>query len=94
MAGAVYTVRMKRTNVVIDETLLEEAVSVSGERTYSRTIERALEEMVRRAKARSIDQLAGAGLWTGSLADMRGDAPLHARERPGIYRPRKRRGSR
>jgi Arc/MetJ family transcription regulator len=86
--------RMKRTNVVIDEVLLEEAVTVSGERTYSRTIERALEEMVRRARARSIDQLSGSGLWTGSLSEMRGDATLVARERPAFYRPRKRRAAR
>ena len=50
---------MKRTNVVLDEELLEEAVRVSGERTYARTIERALQEMVRRAKVRGIEQLAG-----------------------------------
>ena len=37
---------MKRTNVVLDEQLLEEAVKVSGEKTYARTIERALTEMV------------------------------------------------
>ena len=91
--SSVYTMRMKRTNVVIDEALLEEAVTVSGERTYSRTIERALEEMVRRAKARAIDQLAGSGLWSGSLSEMRGDAAL-ARERPAVYRPRKRRAAR
>ena len=38
---------MKRTNVVLDEHLLEEAVKVSGEKTYARTIERALSEMRR-----------------------------------------------
>jgi Arc/MetJ family transcription regulator len=85
---------MKRTNVVIDEELLEEAVRVSGEKTYSRTIERALTEMVRRAKARSIDTLAGSGLWSGDLAQMRGDQPVLARESRSIYRPRKRRVSR
>lgn len=85
---------MKRTNVVLDEALLEEAVRVSGERTYSRTIERALEEMVRRAKARGIDQLAGSGLWTGSLSEVRSDAAPVARERPAVYRPRKRRATR
>jgi Arc/MetJ family transcription regulator len=67
---------MKRTNVVLDEHLLDEAVRVSGERTYARTIERALQEMVSRAKARGIEQLAGSGLWTGNLAQMRGDAPV------------------
>jgi hypothetical protein len=85
---------MKRTNVVIDEGLLEEAVRISGERTYSRTIERALEEMVRRAKARAIDQLTGAGLWIGDLEGMRRDGTLTVRETRGVYRPRKRRVSR
>ena len=82
---------MKRTNVVIDEDLLEEAVRVSGERTYSRTIERALQELVRRAKTRVIDQLAGSGLWQGDLGEMRGDAGSVVRETRGVYRPRKRR---
>ena len=34
---------MKRTNLVLDEKLLEEATRLAGERTYSRTVERALE---------------------------------------------------
>ena len=64
---------MKRTNVVIREDLLEEAIRLSGERTYSRTIERALEDFVRRIKARRILELAGSGLWEGDLSDMRRD---------------------
>ena len=84
---------MKRTNVVLDEQLLEEAVRVSGERTYSRTIERALQEMVRRAQALQIDRLAGSGLWMGDLGDMRGDVPV-AREARGVYRTRKPRAPR
>jgi Arc/MetJ family transcription regulator len=62
---------MKRTNLVLDEELLEEAVQLSGERTYSRAVERALEEFVRRAKAGRILELAGSGLWEGDLALMR-----------------------
>ena len=85
---------MKRTNVVLDEDLLEEAVRLSGERTYSRTIERALHELVRRAKARGIDQLAGTGLWQGDLGEMRGDTTSAVRETRGVYRSRKRRVSR
>jgi Arc/MetJ family transcription regulator len=84
-----YTVRMKRTNVVLDERLLEEAVQVSGERTYSRTITRALEELVQRAKARQIDRLAGSGLWSGDLSTMRRDAPVVAEKR-AVYRTRRR----
>ena len=64
---------MKRTNLVLNEDLLEEAVRVSGERTYSRAVERALEEFVRRAKAGQILELAGSGLWEGDLAEMRDD---------------------
>lgn len=71
---------MKRTNLVLDEDLLEEAVRLGGERTYSRTVERALEEFVRRMKARRIFDLAGSGLWEGNLSVVRGDR--------GTYRPR------
>ena len=85
---------MKRTNVLLDEHLLEEAVRVSGERTYARTIERALEEMVRRAKAHGIDQLAGSGLWVGDLSEMRNDRTPVAREQRGVYRARKPRPAR
>jgi Arc/MetJ family transcription regulator len=66
---------MKRTNLVLREDLLEEAVRLSGERTYSRAVERALEDFVRRVKARQILGLAGSGLWEGNLAEMRGDRP-------------------
>jgi Arc/MetJ family transcription regulator len=75
---------MKRTNLVLDDDLLEEATRLSGERTYSKTVERALREMVRRVKARQILDLAGSGLWQGDLAVMREDK--------GVYRTR--RGSR
>jgi hypothetical protein len=64
---------MKRTNLVLREELLEEAQRLSGERTYSRTVERALDEFVRRAKARRILDLRGSGLWQGDLVTMRGD---------------------
>jgi Arc/MetJ family transcription regulator len=79
---------MKRTNLVLDEALLEEAVRVSGERTYSRTVERALSEFVRRARAGKILELAGSGAWEGDLGVMRGHAEV--RERPGIYRTQRR----
>jgi Arc/MetJ family transcription regulator len=73
---------MKRTNLVLDEQLLEEATRLSGERTYSRTVERALAEFVKRAKARQIFQLAGSGLWEGDLSVVREDT--------GVYRTRRR----
>ncbi|HEY1694978.1 MAG TPA: type II toxin-antitoxin system VapB family antitoxin [Polyangiaceae bacterium] len=72
---------MKRTNLVLDEQLLEDATRLSGEKTYSRTVERALEEFVRRIRARQILSLTGSGLWEGDLAEMRRDPPKRARKR-------------
>jgi Arc/MetJ family transcription regulator len=72
---------MKRTNLVLDERLLEEATRLSGDRTYSRTVGRALEDYVRRIKARQILELAGSGLWEGDLAEMRRDGPSPRRKR-------------
>src|SRR5215470_1974586 len=66
---------MKRTNLVLDEHLLEEALRASGERTYSRAVERALRYLVQRARAGRILELAGSGLWKGDLAVMRDDQP-------------------
>lgn len=73
--------RMKRTNLVLDEELLEEATRLAGERTYSATVGRALAEFVRRARAGRILELAGSGLWQGELSEMRRDAPAPARPR-------------
>lgn len=70
---------MKRTNLVLDEKLLEQATRLSGEKTYSRAVQRALEEFVRRIQARQILDLAGTGLWEGSVAEMRQDAPSRRR---------------
>jgi hypothetical protein len=64
---------MKRTNLVLREDLLREAVAVSGEKTYSRAVEVALEDFVRRARARKILALRGTGLWEGDLGEMRRD---------------------
>ncbi len=60
---------------MVDPQLLEEATRLSGERTYSRTVERALSDLVRRIKARQILDLAASGLWEGDLAAMRRDRP-------------------
>lgn len=79
--AAMYTIRMKRTNLVLNEKLLEEATRLSGERTYSRTVDRALEDYVRRIKARRILELAGSGLWQGDLSEMRGDRVVRRRGR-------------
>jgi Arc/MetJ family transcription regulator len=67
------SLHMKRTNLVLDGDLLEEATRISGEKTFSAAVMRALEDFVRRAKARQILELRGSGAWDGNLGEMRGD---------------------
>ena len=70
-----HNIHMKRTNLVLPADLLEEALRLSGERTYSKAVTRAMEDFVARAKARRILELRGSGLWKGDLDEMRdGDA--------------------
>ena len=66
---------MVRKNLVLDERLLEEAVRLSGERTYSGVVRRALDDYVRRIRAGRVLTLGGTGLWEGNLAEMRRDRP-------------------
>lgn len=66
---------MKRTNLVLDEDLLVEATRLSGEATWSATVNLALAELVRRQRARQILSLRGSGAWEGDLAEMRRDTP-------------------
>jgi Arc/MetJ family transcription regulator len=62
---------MKRTTLVLDENLLEEVIRVSGEKTYSRAVTKAMEDYLRRHRAGRILELAGSGLWEGDLSEMR-----------------------
>jgi len=77
---------MKRTNLVLDEKLLEETVRLSGERTYSAAVDRAMREFVRRVRAGRILELGGSGHWSGDLSEMRGDLRVHE---PGAGRRRR-----
>lgn len=74
---------------MLDEDVLEDALRLSGERTYSATVDLALRELVRRARAKRILDLAGSGLWQGDLGEMRGDWRVAERKPRG-----RRRGSR
>ena len=57
-----HIIHMKRTNLVLNEQTLEEALRLSGERTYSATVNRALDEFVRGTRAGRIPGLGGPGL--------------------------------
>lgn len=64
---------MKRTNLVLDENVLEEATRVLGRKTYSATVNLALTEILRVRKIQSLPKFFGQGLWHGSLPEMRED---------------------
>jgi len=68
---------------MLDEEILEEAIRLSGQKTYSGVVGIALEDLVRRIKARSILALKGSGLWKGDLAGMREDRPRARGRREG-----------
>jgi Arc/MetJ family transcription regulator len=70
---------MKRTNLVLNENVLEEATRVLGAKTYSATVNLALEEVLRLRKIQSLPQFFGLGLWKGDLAEMREDRPRRRR---------------
>lgn len=71
----------RRTTLVLNEELLGEARRLSGQPTFSKTVDLALTELVRRARAGKILELAGQGLWEGDLATMRRDAPATQKRR-------------
>ena len=70
---------MKRTNLVLDEKLLEEATRELGLKTYSATVNKALEEVLRIRKIRRIPEFFGKLKWLGSLSEMREDQPRRPR---------------
>src|SRR5262249_32062952 len=60
-----YTIHMKRTNLVLDGDRLEEARRLLGTKTYSETVNKALDEAIRYVKIRSIPQFFGKIKWEG-----------------------------
>jgi hypothetical protein len=64
---------MKRTNLVLDASLLETATRVLGAKSYSAAVNQALEEVIRVRKIHGIPQFSGQGLWHGDLSQMRED---------------------
>ncbi|HLG96442.1 MAG TPA: type II toxin-antitoxin system VapB family antitoxin [Bryobacteraceae bacterium] len=72
---------MKRTNLVLDERLLEQATQVLAAKTYSAAVNAALEEVIRVRKIQSIPSAFGSGIWEGDLAQMREDRPTRPRRR-------------
>ena len=65
---------MKRTSLVLDEELLEEAVRVLGVKTYSATVNLTLKEVLRMRRIQGLADYIGNVEWQGDLSEMRRDS--------------------
>jgi hypothetical protein len=74
---------MRRTNLLLDENLLDEATRVLGVKTYSAAVNLALAETLRVKKVLEIPKFFGSGLWQGDLSEMREDQPRRKRPLAG-----------
>jgi len=66
---------MKRTNLVLEESLLDATRAAAGVRTYSEAVNIAMESYVRRQTFAKVDLYASTDIWDGEVAEMRGDVP-------------------
>ena len=62
---------MKRTNIVLDEALVQEGLKATGLKTRRALVQQALQELVRCEKQAGLLALKGKVRWTGSLAALR-----------------------
>lgn len=64
---------MKRTNLVLDDVLLEAVKQIYEESTYSGAVNRAMEDAVRTARKKDLVGMFGKVDWVGDLSQMRED---------------------
>lgn len=60
-----------RTNIVIDDKLIEEGLEYTGFKTKKELVNFALKKLVERKKKKSIIELEGKLHWAGDLEEMR-----------------------
>lgn len=75
----VHALHMKRTNLVVDEVLLEKVKAELGLRTYSDVVNASLREMLRKKTIEKVHSYASSDIWQGSLSEMREDRSVSAR---------------
>ena len=61
-----------RTNIVINDKLMEDALKASGLSTKKEVVEQGLRLLVRQNKQQAIRKLRGKLKWEGNLDEMRG----------------------
>ncbi len=62
-----------RTNIVIDDELMQKALKASGFKTKRAAVEAGLRLLVKLGRQKRIRRLRGELTWQGSLDEMRGE---------------------
>ncbi len=62
---------MKRTNIVMDEKLVEDGLKITGLKTQRALVDFALRELLRHHSHKKILELKGNIKWEGDLDEMR-----------------------
>ncbi|MEK7378287.1 MAG: type II toxin-antitoxin system VapB family antitoxin [Candidatus Binatota bacterium] len=62
---------MHRTNIELDEKLVKQAMRLFGKKTKKELVNFALNELIRRERAKGILSLEGKVKWEGDLREMR-----------------------
>ena len=63
-----------RTNIVIDDQLMADALKATGLNTKKEAVEEGLKLLIRRNKQQEIRKLRGKLKWEGDLDELRGGA--------------------
>jgi Arc/MetJ family transcription regulator len=63
-----------RTNIVIDDQLMADALEATGLNTKKEAVEEGLKLLVKRNRQQEIRKLRGKLKWEGNLHEMRGGA--------------------
>ncbi len=61
-----------RTNIVIDDELMKQALKASGLTTKKEVVEQGLKLLIRQSNRQTIRELRGKLKWEGDLNEMRG----------------------
>ena len=62
---------MLRTNIELDEKLVNEAMNITHKKTKKELVNYAIEELISRLKRKKLLELEGKVEWIGDLGEMR-----------------------
>jgi Arc/MetJ family transcription regulator len=70
-ARILHTSEIMRTNIVIDDKLMTDALKATGLKTKKEAVELGLRTLVKQSKQQDIRKLRGKLKWEGDLEEMR-----------------------